>query len=42
MCPIKDVLDTLWVYVFPYCVEAVQQGKRSQLGVLQQEVVGQV
>ena len=26
----------------PYCVEAVQQGERSELGMLQQEVVGQV
>lgn len=25
-----------------YCVEAVQQGERSQLGMLQQDVVGQV
>lgn len=28
--------------VFPHCVEAVQQGQGSQLGVFQQEVVGQV
>lgn len=34
MCPV--------LHVFPYCVETVQHGERSQLGVLQQEVVGQV
>lgn len=28
--------------MFAYCVEAVQQREGSQLGVLQQEVVGQV
>lgn len=37
-----NMMECVCVCVFRYHVEAVQQGERSQLGVLQQEVVGQV
>lgn len=36
------VLESVCASVFPYCAQTVQQGQRSQLRVLQQEVVGQV
>lgn len=34
--------EVVGIKVAPYAGEAVQQGERGELGVLQQQVVGQV